>query len=151
MAAAAAIALAVAGRTEATFDTTFAPVAFRRTLLASLVLAVADAQFLFLYAGLEIERHDRAAVLLLAAGVVLGVAIAGLYRLRVWALLVLVVTTGGTALLARAGWLGFTPLLVRVWTALAAAQLLLSLPVWVAAARRLRRAPSAPRASSGRA
>lgn len=65
----------------------FNPVAFRASLTLALVMAMADAQSLLLFGGLELDswHSDQPPILLFCAGVML-VAIIGLYRLALWGL-----------------------------------------------------------------
>src|SRR5262249_18610334 len=85
---AALLVLGRAGLDRAEGD--FVPVAFRSTLVALLVMALADAQTLALFGSLFVADSFEAgtgwAALAIAGGLCL--AVLGLYRLRVWGLLV---------------------------------------------------------------
>lgn len=66
----------------------FAPVALRGTLVAILVMAVADTLSLLLWGGAAVEEGEVAAgVPLLLAAAVMAAALFGLYRLRTWGFL----------------------------------------------------------------
>jgi hypothetical protein len=68
----------------------FRPLAYRATLLAVMVMALADAQSLLLFGTLELEgwRADSRALLLFGVACVQLLGLVGLYRLRVWGLVV---------------------------------------------------------------
>ncbi len=86
-------ALLIAGRAgvaDATRRTGFAPAAFKNTLLALMILALADAST-FLLIGLIEPREPG--MLLIVASVVLCVGFVGLYRLALWGVLVNVITS----------------------------------------------------------
>jgi hypothetical protein len=68
----------------------FRPLAFRTTLLALMVMALADAQSLLLFGTLELEgwRDDGRSVLIFGLAGLLVLGLVGLYRLRAWGLVV---------------------------------------------------------------
>jgi hypothetical protein len=116
----------------------FAPVAFRRTLLALMVMALADAQTLLLFATLSFEdsfvHASRAATYLaLGGGLVLGIV--GLYRLRVWGLLLHAASCGALIALALLGALQLPVELGWALAATAIAQLVISAPLAFALVR----------------
>jgi hypothetical protein len=119
----------------------FRPVAFRTTLTLGMIMAVADAQALALFGALKLEeggwnegaaeRGPQAFVLILSASV-LVVAITGLYRLRVWGLLLATLCAGGVAVLSVTDAYGL-PVPLRAGMALTStAQVLLPVPILVA-------------------
>ena len=129
----------------------FRPVAFRTTLTLGLIMAVADAQALALYGALKLheggwkegsaERGPQIVLLLLSAGVMMA-AITGLYRLRVWGLLLATVCAAGVAVLSVADVYGL-PNPLKVGMALTSTvQVLLPMPILVAIVRGRPVAPS---------
>lgn len=70
----------------------FAPIAYRGTLTAILVMALADVQSLFLFGVLSWREtccgasHHAQSLALLVVGGALAIAMLGLFRLRVWGL-----------------------------------------------------------------
>ena len=116
----------------------FAPVAFRRTLLALMVMALADAQTLILWATLSFEDsfvHAGRAVMYFALGAGLLVGIVGLYRLRVWGLLLHAASCGALIALALLGALQLPVELGWALAATAIAQLVISSPLAFALVR----------------
>jgi hypothetical protein len=139
-------ALLAVGRSdlhEATPSGSFLPLAFRGTLMCMLVMAMADAQSLLLFGALDVTAHMQPRQgIPIAIAIPLVASVIGLYRLRLWGLLL---TLGGSALLAAAALSGAldVPGPLRVaYVVTAAAQWLVSLPLVVALIRR--RAPAAP-------
>jgi hypothetical protein len=136
-------ALLLIGRAGLTDDDgSFVPVAFRATLLGLMVMALADAQSLSLFGALELENfHPARPVALeyfaLAAGLI--VAIVGIYRLRVWGLVLGAFTWVALATAALAGWLELPTGLAAAFVATSAVQLVLAAPLfarmWTAARR----------------
>lgn len=146
------IAVGRADLDETTPSGSFLPLAFRGTLICMLVMAMADAQSLLLFGALEIgdlPRHlGRAPLrqaLPLVVAVPLLVSVIGLYRLRLWGLLLDLVASLGLAELALTGALELPRPLRLAYAVTAAAQWLVALPLLVALLRR--RAP-APRPSA---
>jgi hypothetical protein len=121
----------------------FRPVAFRTTLTLGMIMAVADAQELLLFGALRLE--DRSDLRLEQGGLLLGsaafimLAIAGLYRLRVWGLLLSSVGAIGVFALAASDAYGMKGALANTLMLTSVVQLLLPAPIFVAIARR--RAP----------
>ena len=148
IAAACGLSLVVAGRVGIgeSAPGAFRPVAFRRTLALGMVLAVADAQALTLFGVLRLEDHARlgSASLLFAAATLLALAIAGLYRLRAWGLLLGAVAAAGIAAAAFGGAFDVPTPIANILGASALAQLALTAPVFVAIARRRAPAPRPP-------
>jgi hypothetical protein len=66
----------------------FRPLAFRTTLLAIMVMALADAQSLLLFGTLELEgwRDDGRSLVMFGIAGLLVLGLVGLYRLRAWGL-----------------------------------------------------------------
>ncbi len=67
-------------------ESPFQPVAFKGLLTASMTLAISDMMGLLIFGGLSIEPWGSpvAGAALMTMGVVMAVAVYGLYRLRVW-------------------------------------------------------------------
>lgn len=114
----------------------FVPVAFRSSLIASLVMAMADTIALLFYAGITIE--DRSYIRLehwVSAGefagvaLVMSVAIYGLYRLKLWGLGLNIVANIVIAACALGGVFEVPNFFAYGLTATAAAQLLIPLPL----------------------
>ncbi len=82
------LAIVGAGRVGLDFESDhFAPVAFRGSLTASLVMAMADTIALLFYAGIVIiDGSFFDAFAFTGSAAVMLVAIAGLYRIKVWGL-----------------------------------------------------------------
>lgn len=127
----------------------FTPAAFRGTLILALVMALADTQSLALFGGLRLGRSLAAAAPLLACAALMVVAIVGLYRLRVWGLVVNIAANLLIAGLALAGALEVPRLLAWALATTALVQLALPLPLIVAILRG--RPPAATAASPLRA
>jgi hypothetical protein len=130
----AAVALLAAGRTalDRGTDGTFQPVAFRGTLLLSLVLALADAAALTSLGVIVPQGRG----LLLTLGVVMAAGVVGLVRLRTWGLIVALACNAVVAALALSGTLPVSHLLQKVFTFTALLQLVVPLPMLVALVRR---------------
>jgi hypothetical protein len=117
----------------------FRPVAFRTTLTLGMIMAVADAQALALFGAFSLEdwkegaarRGPQALLLLFSAGV-LVVAIMGLYRLRVWGLLLATVGAAGVAVLSVTDAYGLPDPLRAGMALTSTAQVLLPVPILVA-------------------
>jgi hypothetical protein len=130
----------------------FVPIAFRTTLTAILVMALADLQSLVLFGVVRASAWDHrlASWLPLGSSALVLVAIVGIYRLRLWGLLL-----NFGANLAIAAFCLFRlfdlPLEIRVaYVATAGLQVLLTLPLFAAIARgRAAPTPPASRASAG--
>lgn len=129
----------------------FRPVAFRTTLTLGMIMAVADAQALALFGALKLresgweksasESGPQGLLLLVSAGA-LAVAIAGIYRLRVWGLLLATLCAVGVAVLSVSDIYGL-PSPLRAGMALTStAQVLLPMPILVAIFRGRSAAPS---------
>ncbi len=102
----------------------FAPDAFRFTLLASLVFGLADTWALLFYTVME-----RGSVPMLASAGLMTVALFGLYRLKVWGLVVCVSANLLIAGLALSGVFDLPNILTYGLAATAGIQLLLPLPL----------------------
>ena len=114
----------------------FVPIAFRRSLIASLVMAMADTIALLFYAGITLTDHSYHqwstildAGMFLGAAAVMGVAIAGLFRLKLWALALNIVANIAIAALAITGAFDLPGVIAAGLAATAIAQLLLPLPL----------------------
>jgi hypothetical protein len=131
----------------------FVPIAFRSSLMATLVMAMADAQSLLLFGGLELERgfrewrHGSVPSLALGCAAVLALAIVGLYRLRLWGLLLNLAGTIAVAALGFVGKLDLPGVLVGGFVASAAVQVGLAAPILRALFTGA--APSPPRIARG--
>jgi len=141
------IALLAAGRAsvEDHQASTFRPVAFRTALSLSMLMAVADAEAFALFGGLQIEygltvhmgrRPVFEGMMLLGCAVVVSLAAFGLYRLRVWGLVLNTVSSVTVLCLAMAHGFGIKGPLANMIAISAAVQLLLPLPMIVAIVRR---------------
>lgn len=107
----------------------FAPKAWRGSLMLAMVLGLADAQSLLLFGTID-KYDDSALKIACAAFVSLGVV--GLYRLRVWGVLVSLLANLGVAVLALSDLLE-VPRPVKVALVITAAvQLLLPTPIVLA-------------------
>jgi hypothetical protein len=142
------IAVGRADLDEATPSGSFFPMAFRGTLICLLVMAMADAQSLLLFGTLKLtepHQHYYSEALLqralpIAIAIPLLVSVIGLYRLRLWGLLLSLAASLALALLVV--WDAFDlpgPLLIA-YVVTSAAQWLVALPLLVALIRR--RAPA---------
>jgi hypothetical protein len=112
----------------------FRPLAFRTTLLAIMVMALADAQSLLLFGTLELEgwRDDGRSLLMYGLAGLLVLGLVGLYRLRAWGLLV---GAAGCAALAAAAFgdaLALPHALNVAFIATSIAQLVIVAPLAVA-------------------
>jgi len=125
----------------------FAPVAFRAALFASIVLAMADAQTLILYSGLAAEgiyEHrsmwDPVDLLEFAvASAVMVTALVGMYRLKVWAVVLNVCANLAIAVYALSGGFELPEGLAYGLAATAFLQLLVPIPMIRAMFRGARR------------
>ena len=127
-----AVAIAAAGTAGLWNETrSFVPVAFRRTLLLSLILALADFEALALYGSIFLEErssYGQTIPFFVAAGA-MGVSIFGLYRLKLWGLAACLVCNVAIAGCALTGVFDLPGVLVAGLTATAVAQVLLPLPL----------------------
>jgi hypothetical protein len=122
----------------------FRPVAFRTTLTLGMIMAVADAQGLTLFGAISLGEGSRSlphSVLLLGSAAWLGLAIVGLYRLRVWGLLLAALGAGIVGVLAATGSYGIHGVLAAAITVTSTVQVLLPIPIVIAIARRRAPAP----------
>lgn len=140
--------LALGGRGLGISSGSFRPLAFRMQLLIALVMAMADAETL-LFSGLVEAtcvripelRWDILLMFVLntlttpaiAAGLVMGVAVWGLLRMRTWALLLNLVANLAIARLALGGSLDVTLPVAGALATTAVLQLLLVVPILAAA------------------
>jgi hypothetical protein len=133
-----ALALLIAGRVRADAEPgAFQPVAYQKTLTLSLVLALADTFTLWMWTAFALTGGAPPADTLgfaICAVATLASAI-GLYRLRLWALALSVVTNAGIALVFGARIIDVQELRI-VFITTAIAQLVLALPVIVGVIRR---------------
>ena len=114
----------------------FAPKAFRGPLLLALVMALADALSLLLFAFVTITKsHGVGFFPLAGCAAVMLIAIAGLYRLRTWAVVLNIIGNIGVAALALAGALElFEPVVYALCTT-AVIQLIIPIPMVLAMIR----------------
>jgi hypothetical protein len=131
----------------------FRPLAFRRTLSLAMIMAVADAQALLFWGVFKLRYdkwtrgplpHETQGVILLLAAAVVLFGIVGLYRLRVWGLVVGAVSALGLIALAMSDVCGLEPPLPQSLVATSAIQLLLPVPIIAAIVRGRAPAPSPP-------
>lgn len=117
----------------------FAPVAFRGTLIISLVLAIADAgSFLWFGLGTALFEHrmsigHRMSILMLVPFMLTGVI--GLLRLRVWGLVVSLATNLAIATLAYTRVLPLPDVLRELYIGTAVLQLIVPIPMLIAFVR----------------
>lgn len=124
------LALASAGRIGLTQSTkNFAPVAFRAGLVVSLVMALADAEALFIYGAHALDRGYGEAWPFFVSGGVMSVAIWGLYRLKIWAVGLNIIANITIAAMALCGVLDLPNILAGGLAATAIAQLLIPMPM----------------------
>jgi hypothetical protein len=142
------IAVGRADLDEATPSGSFLPTAFRGTLICMLVMAMADAQSLLLFGALELtEPHHYSGgprlqeALPIAVAIPLLASVIGLYRLRLWGLILNLAASLTLAVLALSSTLDLPGPLLVAYTVTAAAQWLVALPLLVALVRH--RAPTA--------
>jgi uncharacterized membrane protein (DUF2068 family) len=118
----------------------FRPIAFRTSLTLGMILAVADAQALALFAAVKLQasalpepasmRLPQAAMLLTSAALLLG-AIVGLFRLRVWGLFLAALSAAGVCLLSLTDAYGLPGPFAIGLALTSAVQVALSVPVFV--------------------
>jgi hypothetical protein len=142
------IAVGRADLDETTPSGTFLPLAFRGTLICMLVMAMADAQSLLLFGALEVTEPRQhylahtlsreALPLVLALPLLLSVI--GLYRLRLWGLLLNLAASLTLALASLTEVLELPRPLRIAYVVTATAQWLVSLPLLLALIRH--RAPA---------
>lgn len=124
----------------------FQPVAFRASMMTGLILSLAFAQWFFLFSGLLVVEDDFSArpMLLGFAGatVVILLAVTGMFRLKLWGLLLKVLVDVGFAGLAVAGVALRPHVITFAVLGLALLQLGLDLPILVACARGERYRPA---------
>jgi len=127
----------------------FAPIAFRSTLVAILVMALADAQTLMLFGSLFLEGpgpETTSGVSSLVLAAALLASIVGIYLLRVWGLLFNAAACVGIIVAVLAGAFHLPVLFRAAFIATAALQLMLMLPLFVALYTGAeRRPPALPR------
>jgi hypothetical protein len=150
-------ALLIAGRRGLDRDTLgFAPAAYRAPIMISMIMALADAQgvgwlgatrlsFALSY-GSDGDLVYQAVAMIACSAVAL-VALYGLYRLRLWGLVLSAVTTLAIGVLAFTRVLGLADAgpIPYAFAASAAVQLALLVPLFIAIVRRRAPAPPAPR------
>ena len=111
----------------------FQPIAFRTPLMMALTLALADTVTLFLHAGLGFEKKApwiNSPCLLLMAGFAMLVGLHGMYRLKLWGLVLNMVTNLVVAGLVLTDMIDIgMPVLNGALVATALAQLLIPLPM----------------------
>jgi hypothetical protein len=106
----------------------FVPLAHRTLLTATLILALADAQGLLFWGGLEVEFGEPSARPFVCGALML-VAVIGLYRLRTWGFLLNLVANLAIAAMALAGALPLEGPVPALLAATAILQLLIAAPV----------------------
>lgn len=139
------LALAAAGKARLDGQAAFAPVAFRFSLLSSLIMALADTQALVLYGGLN-AYHTRSLGSMLSKGgpalacaAVMLIAIVGVYRMRFWGVALNIVANIAIAGLAFSGALNLPQPLAYGFAATAILQLLVPVPMLRAIVKNARR------------
>jgi hypothetical protein len=148
--------LAVGRRGIAAEDPRFALSAYRGAIMVSMIMALADTQALgwlgstMLYSGLR-HGHPREinqAIAMLACGAVALTALLGLYKLRLWGLMLSAVTTLAIGALAFTRLFGLRDAgpIPYAFAVSAAIQVVLLAPLFVAIVRRRAPSPPSPRA-----
>ena len=115
----------------------FAPNAFRTTIIASLLLGLADAWALAFYTAVTSE----VGAMLICAGV-MGVAIFGLFRMKVWGLALCILANIAIAGLALSSTFELPAVLSWGLVATAAVQLMLPVPLVLAMRRGAKKSPA---------
>ena len=135
MSLASVVALIAAGRSGLDSPSaSFVPVAFRRTLMLSLILAIADLQALLLYGSIFFEEsfttsRNVTAWPFFIAALAMALSVMGLYRLKVWGLVACLLSNVAIAACAIAGVFALPTALVVGLTSTAVIQLLLPIPL----------------------
>lgn len=136
------VALAAVGRSGLDATTSyFKPTKFRGAMLASLLFGAADLMALLMYATIHMYdsvRNWPEAAALTSCAVLMGCALFGLFRLKLWGLVVCVGANILVAWLAVAGTLDLPDLLAGGLVATALIQLLIPIPIVREIARSLR-------------
>lgn len=116
----------------------FEPVAFRRSLLVSLTMAVAEVQLLVIGTTfLWLDRHRAYAAGAGACALLLAFAAYGIFRLKLWGVLLHLVTMVGVATLVAAAMKhSHRADPVVVWVGTVSVQMLLPMPMLLAILRR---------------
>jgi hypothetical protein len=142
------LAISRKGLAEASERADYAPAAFRSSLLLLMVLALADAQTLLVFAMVEASRNVLESAVMGFAGLVFLAGFVGLYKIRIWGALlntltaILLLALIGTTFVKPSHSIGPVILVLATVHTLAAAPMLLS----VFAKLRL---PSAPATARG--
>jgi hypothetical protein len=120
----------------------FRPVAFRTSLTLGMIMAVADAHVLACLGIVELDSSEWPrssfrerlphATMLFISGAVLVCAITGLYRLRVWGLVLASLGAAGVCVLSLANVYGLPSRAGSILALTSAVQVALSVPVFVA-------------------
>jgi hypothetical protein len=144
-------ALLAAARRGLDTESAFSPVAYRTSLMGILVMALADAQSLLLFGTLQLTEkrswHEGVATLALwLAGAAL-VAIVGLYRLKLWGLVLNLIVNVAIVGVALGGLLDLPTPLLWAYVATSTLQLVLATPLVIALVRRVKPQARAPKLS----
>ncbi|HZS37199.1 MAG TPA: hypothetical protein VFF06_10240 [Polyangia bacterium] len=128
----------------------FTPIAYRGSLMGIVVMAVADAQSLFLFGALQVTEHKSwhasgVATLPLWLGAAMIAGIAGIYRLKLWGLVLNLAANAAVILAAASGVLDLPGPLLWAYGVTSALQIALALPLVLALFRGA--APSARKPS----
>ena len=131
-------AILVAGKLGFSNDSTFAPVAFRWTLLTAMIFGLADLSALLLYGSLTLEgvmttqfwssSYADVAVFFGSAAV-MAVSVFGLYRMKVWGLVACILANIAIAGFAITGIFDLPDILAYGLCATAIAQLVIPMPL----------------------
>jgi hypothetical protein len=126
----------------------FVPIAFRSTLVALFVMALADAQTLLLFGSLYLHSGFRPPGLIaLALSTLLVASIVGIYLLRVWGLLLNALACAAVIVCAAADFLQLPNVLNGALLVSAAVQLIFATPLFIALATGAGAARKPPRLS----
>jgi len=129
--------LLMGGRGLGVTSRSFQPIAYRNHLLLALVMATADAGTLLFGAAMQIGIFVQRGTIeylfmgipTLLCGLVMAVAVWGIYRLRTWALVLNILANLGIAYVALSGYLGLTIPVAAALAATATMQLILPVPI----------------------
>ncbi len=115
----------------------FQPIAYRNHLQLALVMATADAGTLLFGAAMQVGIFVQKGTIeylylgipTLLCGLIMAIAVWGIYRLRTWALVLNILANLGIAYVALSGYLGLTIPVAAALAATATMQLILPVPI----------------------
>lgn len=109
----------------------FAPTRFRRAMLLSLLLGLADTLALAMYTVISAHAHTPwgPTLLLAACTLIMSAALFGLFRMRIWGLLLCVLANAAIAVMAVSSLLNLPEILAGGLAATAVVQLFVPIPM----------------------